>query len=51
MKFKKCITAAFALFLTISQTFSLPVHAEETYQIEAPHMYAHAYAVMDANYI
>lgn len=49
MKLKKCITATFALFLTIFQTFSLPVHAEETYQIEAPHMYAHAYAVMDAN--
>lgn len=46
MNFKKYIAAALTVFFTLSH--SLTARAE-TYEIKAPHMYAHAYAVMDAN--
>ena len=46
MKIKRFL-AGFFSFLLLSSSV-LPVSAEE-YQIRAPHMYAHSYAVMDAN--
>lgn len=46
MKIKKYIAALLGIFLIGSSTLS--VSAEE-YAIRAPYMYAHSYAVMDAN--
>ncbi len=46
MKIKRYIAILLCLFLLTANT--LPVCAEE-YQVRAPHMYAHSYAVMDAN--
>lgn len=46
MKIKKYFAALMGTFLLSASI--LPVSAEE-YQVRAPHMYAHSYAVMDAN--
>lgn len=48
MKFKKHLATALVVLLTASQTLAVSARTEE-YEIKAPHMYAHAYAVMDAN--
>lgn len=47
MKIKKLIAGCLAGILTLS--LSVPAKAAESYEVHAPHMYAHAYAVMDAN--
>lgn len=51
MKFKKYIAAAMTVLMTASQVLAVSAQSSEseTYEIRAPHMYAHAYAVMDAN--
>lgn len=48
MNFKKHLATALVVLLTASQALTVSAKTEE-YEIEAPHMYAHAYAVMDAN--
>lgn len=47
MKIKKFIAGCLAGLIAISSAIS--VQAKETYDVRAPHMYAHSYAVMDAN--
>lgn len=47
MRFKKIIAGLLAVLITA--TSATPVYADETYQVRALHMYAHSYAVMDAN--
>lgn len=46
MKSKKYIAILLCLLLLLSNPLSA---SAETYQVRAPHMYAYAYAVMDAN--
>ena len=47
MKIKKYIAILLTVLLTAGNTST--VYAKDEYQIRAPHMYAHSYAVMDAN--
>lgn len=49
MKIKKWIAGCLAGLFLINTTFSVHAADTETYQVRSPHMYAHAYAVMDAN--
>jgi D-alanyl-D-alanine carboxypeptidase len=49
MKWKKYIAAFMAVFFLSSSVVSAYAADTQEYEIKAPHMYAHAYAVMDAN--
>lgn len=51
MKLKKYIAAAMTFLITASQVIAVSAQGSNSddYEIRAPHMYAHAYAVMDAN--
>lgn len=48
MKIKKFLAVCLAGLILINSTISVKA-ADTDYQVRAPHMYAHAYAVMDAN--
>lgn len=47
MRIKRLIAGALTVVLALTASF--PVQAKEEYQIRPWHMYAHSYAVMDAN--
>lgn len=47
MRIKRLLAGALTAVFVLTSTFT--VHADEEYQIRALHMYAHSYAVMDAN--
>lgn len=49
MKIKRFLAGCLIGLLLINSTISVKAANTDTYQVRAPHMYAHAYAVMDAN--
>ncbi|MDO4556222.1 MAG: serine hydrolase [Lachnospiraceae bacterium] len=49
MKLRKIFAAASVFFIAFTCAAPVSVFAAEEYEVRAPHMYAHAYAVMDAN--